>query len=204
MAMNSKNLSFTFLLALFVFLGLPNTSAQGFDFYSRIDDNGDAISQRLIKRHLQDYETFRDFGASCRTEHPWLDASAMNQEILDEISRNEFGKLLELHQKSTGNSMTSAQLEPLRKCLYNSYQEVKNRSQNEQRTLEVASNIGLFMDGDTKNSDFDIIADIDKINAIIFTKHEKYSGNTNKTLDLLEKFLNGEEPEKLQNFQNNS
>ena len=45
------------------------------------------------------------------------------------------------------------------------------------------------MDGNTKNSDFDIVADIEKINEIIFTSHSKYDGTKNNASKLIDNFL---------------
>lgn len=57
--------------------------------------------------------------------------------------------------------------------------------------LEQVGNMGLYMDGDSSNSDYDIIADIDKINAILFTETEKYKGVSNKTKASFAGFLAG-------------
>lgn len=58
------------------------------------------------------------------------------------------------------------------------------------------------MDGSVKNSDFDIIKDIEKINAIIFTVPFKYDGQENNNEDLLDKFLNGDEASSLSESNN--
>ena len=55
------------------------------------------------------------------------------------------------------------------------------------------------MDGDTKNSDFDLITDIEKINAIIFTTPMPYVGEKNKNSDFLRDFLAGKKPNSLWN-----
>lgn len=47
------------------------------------------------------------------------------------------------------------------------------------------------MDGDTTNSDYDIIADIEKINSIIFSKNIKYSGEKNTSAKSFHDFLLG-------------
>lgn len=57
--------------------------------------------------------------------------------------------------------------------------------------LEQVGNLGLYMDGNTSNSDYDIIADIDKINAILFTETEKYKGVTNTAKSSFAGFLAG-------------
>lgn len=45
------------------------------------------------------------------------------------------------------------------------------------------------MDGDTSNSDYDIVADIKKINAIIFKKEINYKGSPNNTKKLLNDYV---------------
>lgn len=47
------------------------------------------------------------------------------------------------------------------------------------------------MDGDTTNSDYDIISDIGKINMIIFSKDIKYSGEKNNSSSAFQNFLAG-------------
>lgn len=47
------------------------------------------------------------------------------------------------------------------------------------------------MDGDTTNSSYDIIADIEKINGIIFSTPIKYSGVRNSAAKSLSKILDG-------------
>lgn len=61
MRMKWKNFSIAFLLAQLFFLCINTISAQGLDFYSRIDDAGDSLAGQLTTRHLQDYGTFRNF-----------------------------------------------------------------------------------------------------------------------------------------------
>lgn len=47
------------------------------------------------------------------------------------------------------------------------------------------------MDGDTTNSDYDIITDIEKINMIIFSKDIKYGGERNNSSSAFRDFLAG-------------
>lgn len=64
-------------------------------------------------------------------------------------------------------------------CLIDRYDAIKAQTRDEQKNMENWSFIGLYMDGDTTNSDYDIVADIDKINSIIFSENLKYSGAKN-------------------------
>ena len=64
-------------------------------------------------------------------------------------------------------------------CLVNSYSALTARTQREQATIENLSSLGLYMDGDTGNSDYDLLTDIQKINSVIFSQDIKYEGATN-------------------------
>lgn len=44
----------------------------------------------------------------------------------------------------------------------------------DENALSSAGILGIYTDGDTENSDYDIVADIEKINAILFTEKLDY------------------------------
>lgn len=76
--------------------------------------------------------------------------------------------------KSRNVSLDTTSALNLAQCLAYSYKEIKDNARNNQTMLERVGSIGLYMDGDAGNSDYDIINDIDKINKIIFIEEEKY------------------------------
>lgn len=167
------------------------------------------LAKNLTKRHLEDYKTFRNFGKNCRGEIAWLDTKPIDQELLDEVSANNYTKLISYyHQAESKSGLTTEELPAIGSCLAQTYSEIKNRANSEQQTIENTKNIGIYMDGSVKNSDFDIIKDIEKINAIIFTVPFAYDGKKNNSEDLLKKFLNGDKPNTLsdddQNQENNT
>ena len=47
------------------------------------------------------------------------------------------------------------------------------------------------MDGNTANSDYDIVADVEKINALIFTEELKYNGTKNMGKKSLSNLISG-------------
>ena len=53
------------------------------------------------------------------------------------------------------------------------------KARNDMSTYEKVSSMGVYMDGDTSNSDYDILSDIQKINGIIFTETLTYNGVRN-------------------------
>lgn len=90
-------------------------------------------------------------------------------------------------------------------CLNNAYQKMRSNAVEQQNTIEYIGNSNVFMDGSLENSDFDIIDDIEKINKIIFTEPNKYSGTKNPTGKSLLDFLQGKKAPELQgNTENNN
>lgn len=67
--------------------------------------------------------------------------------------------------------------------------QARDRLQAE--SLEITGSISIFSDGSRENSDFDILEDIEKINAIVFSSEEKYHGSVNITAKSLKQFLSG-------------
>lgn len=197
--MKWKNFSIAFLLAQLFFLCINTISAQGLDFYSRIDDAGDSLAGQLTTRHLQDYGTFRNFWKNCRGEVAWLDTKPIDQALLEEVSIGNLSKLVQLSGNDGKNVPNTDEIQKLSNCLATTYLDLQERALSEQNTLENVNSVGVYMDGSTKNSEFDIIKDIDKINAIIFTVPFKYEGVENNSEDLLKKFLNGDKPNVLTN-----
>lgn len=79
----------------------------------------------------------------------------------------------------------------LAECISTSYQDLKELAANNQENLERVGSIGLYTDGETGNSDYDIINDISKINKIIFIEEEKYTGTKNIARISLARYLAG-------------
>lgn len=57
--------------------------------------------------------------------------------------------------------------------------------------LESVGNVGLYLDGDTANSDYDLLADITRINSIIFKEKYDYTGTRNATSRAIADMLAG-------------
>lgn len=114
--------------------------------------------------------------------------------MLVELTRLQYTKILALINSKKQNStieLDSPQFMALTSCLSTTYKQIVADSNRQQSQLETTSMIGVYMDGDTKNSDFDIIDDIKKIDAIIFTTPSSYNGQKNPTKTALENFLSG-------------
>ncbi len=68
-------------------------------------------------------------------------------------------------------------------CLTDTYSKMGAiAAQSEERASKMGL-IGLYTDGDTANSDYDILSDIEKINSILFTQKLDYIGKKNMSFD---------------------
>ncbi len=187
------------MLALFIIFSVPNNlHAESLGFYSKIDDAGDSLATQLTQRRLQDFSSFREFGKSCRGEVAWLDTQPINQEMLEDLEKGNIEKFTRMAK----TPLSTEELQKLTSCLNSTYARIKDSAKEQQKTLEDSASIGLYMDGNTSNSDFDIITDIEKINAIIFTKPDTYNGTANAASNTIADFLKGKTPEILNKTSN--
>lgn len=160
----------------------------GLDFYTTIDESSDSLHTQIVNKHLNDTPSLDTFAAWC--PGAWvLAGGATTPQILSDIANGRYTTLISIINTNNKWGMSMDAFQELTSCLTNRYQWVESQSSKEQNNLEQLSSIGLYSDGDTSNSDYDIIADIDKINAIIFSTPEKYTGVKNNAKDALSKFL---------------
>lgn len=201
--MSIKIFPFPFSLVVFLFFIFPTFPlyAGVLDFYSDIDDAGESLSKNLVTRQLSDYGTFRDFGKRCRGQSSWLDTEPLSESLLKQVNEWVYTDLMVIAQRKK-ISITTTEFNTLVSCLRESYQEIQSDARTEQNAIDTVGSIGLYNDGDTSNSDFDIIDDINKINTIIFKEDLKYEWRTNPTSKSLTNFLRGNTPSKL--FSSNS
>jgi hypothetical protein len=120
----------------------------------------------------------------------WLDTARMEQRILDEIWSGYYGTLTSLAAKNRV-TLTTESLQNLAECLYESYGKVQLWALGQYESLSTMGSMGLYMDGDTANSDYDIISDIEKINHLIFTENIPYDGKANSSKRNLSNLISG-------------
>ncbi len=167
------------------------------DFYSQIDDAGNTMANMLTSRHLKKYPTYQGFGKECRNETPWLDTEPLNEKDLQ-------GNLVEFLGKTArkkNKKLDIGEMNQLATCLQSTYQNMQTRAVRQQDDIIVAGSYGSYMDGSLKNSDYDIIDDINKINKIIFKDNIKYLGTSNLNQTSLLDFLKGGEVKELSDGQ---
>ena len=162
----------------------------GFDLYNQIDDSVDSVSAGLTTTRVKQYATFQGFGSNCRKPISGFDQTPMNEKLLQDIIAGNYGGLSMLLTQNHIN-MDSVSFMNLVGCFSDTYNKMQQYSTKEESSLSHVGNIGLYTDGDTSNSDYDIIADIQKINSIIFSERYTYVGTKNMGKTSLNNLLSG-------------
>lgn len=156
----------------------------GLDFYSRIDDAWDSLAQNLVNRRLNEKWNYSSLGCNV----PWLNGQRIDQRLLDELMLGNYTSLnkILLAKKISIDSPTQSKVV---QCLTEKYSDLQKSAHLDQNTLETVWNIWLYMDWDLINSDYDIVSDITKINAIIFKEKYDYKGTKNASARAISNML---------------
>jgi hypothetical protein len=163
-------------------------------FYSRIHNNIDATTDILRKKQLSSFKTFAGYGRECRQPLAWLDIEPMNEWVLRALT---YGDLTPLSQfmaknKTLGTSDTVA-FQNAANCLTDTYRKMGEVAVASEKSASAIGLIGLYTDGDTANSDYDIVSDIEKIDSILFTQKLDYTGKKNMSLESFMKLARWED-----------
>jgi hypothetical protein len=152
----------------------------GIDFYSRIDDAWDAHINLLIRNRLSKYRSFWWFWRNCRGKADWIDNEHFDESIILGLKSWDYSWLLNLAKKKNISIQTDTLIQ-IGQCLIESYDTIVTESINEDMAISVVGNAGIYADGDKDNSDYDLLSDIERINTILFSNPEKYTGVKNTT-----------------------
>ena len=158
----------------------------GLDFYSRIDDAGDRLAQGIVDIRLKNKKTYASLGCGAK----WLGSEPIDGQLLEDLTGGNYALLLRIaSQKNV--TLTTPALSSLSQCLAEKYNDIQKAAHEDGNTLENVGNIGLYTDGDTANSDYDLVADITRINSIIFREKYDYNGTKNGTAGAIGRLLAG-------------
>ncbi len=164
----------------------------GFNFYTMIDEGTEKMTEGIENKMLQERRTYGWLMRSnpCRNNTPWILWLPIDRKLLEETTNGLYSRLIMLARSRNVNLDTNSAVK-LAECISTSYQDLKELAANNQENLERVGSIGLYTDGETGNSDYDIINDISKINKIIFIEEEKYTGTKNIARISLARYLAG-------------
>lgn len=162
------------------------------DFYSQIEQGNYSITQKLVNTRLRAYKDMNEFVASCWFWIKFPPNTPVNQEVLGKLLDGDYSWLSVLLKNSTVNS--TDQYSALTKCLSSKYSDIVRNGEQDVDNLRTLSSVWVYTDGSTDNSDYDIIADINKINDIIFIEKIGYNSNRNIGKLALQDILTGNVP----------
>lgn len=162
----------------------------GLDFYTRIDESSNSIHNQIIRKHLASTPNLDSFAKWCPGAYA-LKWARTTSTMLDEMESMDYSSFSKIANENGQTSMSLEGFQALTSCVSNRYQLLKDQSTDEQESLEHLSSLGLYSDGDTSNSDYDIVADIDKINMILFSTPLEYDGVKNNSKKAFQNFIAG-------------
>lgn len=153
----------------------------GLDFYTKIDEGSFKVLQKTVNKRLQENPMLNQFGKKCVAAELLLNNIPTTSATLDAIENGDYTSFTEKiiqNTKGKGNISTDT-FSHLTKCITEEYKNTKKDAQKETDARVNISYLGLYMDGDKSNSEYDIITDIEKINWLIFSEDLKYDGTVN-------------------------
>ncbi len=198
----------TFSIFIGIFFIIPSLFAEegyigeslGIDFYTRIDEGSYSINQKIVTKKIDDQtkSKTKNIYKQCiatkllaQSKKEISVTSAKTQDILDQLDRLEYAGFIQLLKDHGMTQITTDQFQETTRCLSNEYAKLRSDATNEQSRMETLASLGLYMDNDTNNSEYDILADIGKINGIIFSETLKYTGVKNTSAGALSRYLDG-------------
>ncbi len=157
----------------------------GFDFYTKIDEGSFKVHQKTVNKRLQENPMLNQFGKKCVAAELLLNNIPTTSATLDAIENGDYKWFTEKiiqnmkADQNAGNTISTNTFVNLTQCITNEYKNLKKDAQKETDARVSISYLGLYMDGDKNNSEYDIITDIEKINWLIFSQDLKYEGTPN-------------------------
>ncbi|NUJ97748.1 hypothetical protein HGA92_03085 [Candidatus Gracilibacteria bacterium] len=161
----------------------------GIDIYNTIDEGIDEYEEKMYE-----YE-FTEQGEKTITEKinnilviKGYSPCIKNLDIdsIEEIKNGDINTLKSSIDEKCLNKDKNISYDTLKSYMYlvkEISDNIKEESQEKTKKTYEISRIGLYSDGDTNNSPFDLINDIKEIEKIIFIQESEYNGEENSDLD---------------------
>jgi hypothetical protein len=164
--------------------------SMGLDFYTQIDRGHYAVRKQLIEKRLTEYVWLDDFIKSCATQIELQDNAPLDIAILQSVRSGIYTDLTKLFLKyDATSSVDTSRFVNLINCINSKYDTLNESVEKQIQDTYTIASIGIYTDGTTSNSDYDIISDINAINDILFSEKITYNGTKNigrlSLLDLL-------------------
>ncbi len=144
------------------------------DFYTQIEQWNYTIQQKLLNTRLKEYKDTNDFISKCG-----INAKMKNGVPLSKIIDKNGIVFSGVTSSVEAKDLTTDSLIILLRCINETYAGVQASAGKQVDNMRKIASIGIYTDGSTDNSDYDIVSDIAKINDIIFTQKISYNGTKN-------------------------
>jgi hypothetical protein len=166
----------------------------GTDFYSRIDQGRYTIRTKMIEKRLSEWKDANEFVSECGVGATEVFRSGVKLNA-DDIDALIGGNLEKIHDRVNpdflANGYNTDALVRLSRCILDKHRAISDDNEKTIKNMEKVSMIGLYLDGSTENSDYDIVADIGAINRILFESPVTYNGTKNSSSNAFSDILSG-------------
>lgn len=169
----------------------------GLDLYKKVEKGMVSLNTTLESRLLKGSGKAinEQLGAVCKTSSGeatlCLDGQDFTSEQLALIANGQLGAI-SLHIKGGVSSFDTDTLLAIQSKLKKYADDMKSTIKQDQETLTRLMSTNLYADGDTNNSSYDILYDMERINRVIFSQEINYQGVVNREADALDLFSAGE------------
>lgn len=151
----------------------------GTDIYRRIDEGHMKLQKQLIGKRLEGSarKINEIIGKVCGGDYCLRDMPDFTAVELDNIAEGGVGDII-LHMRPGTGMDTDLEMK-IRKIIIRHYDKIQQEVSIEQQKLQTVGSIGLFTDGDTDNSSYDLMYDLEQIHNVIFAHEIPYDGTAN-------------------------
>jgi hypothetical protein len=160
----------------------------GTDLYRKVDasfgkTNTILASKRIVGSNIRMNAVIRSKCGS--SDWDFLKVGQdFTQEELEQMSQNSLSPIfsrMTVPLGKDGMSVNTDLLNCVQKVIKSDYSQVVLEAAQESKTLSSIGGLGLYTDGSTENSSFDLIKDLEQIHDIIFSKELPYTGSPNNS-----------------------
>jgi hypothetical protein len=161
----------------------------GTDLYRRVDANFAKVGDTLASKRIAGSNTRMNAairskcstGGAANFLKPGQD---FTQKELQSISNGILSPIFDrmtIPVGGDGIGLGTDLLECVQWVIKSDYSRILSESAREAQTLSNIGGLGLYTDGSTENSSFDLVADLEQIHDIIFSKELPYKGSPNNS-----------------------
>lgn len=171
----------------------------GTDLYRKIDVGQGEVTKKLIGKRItgSNARINKTIQAACfkagSTSKPFLKPGQEFTE--DEFAAIESGSYYPIFSKiavpvgTNGSKLDTDILDCVQQSIARDFSKIKTEVAYEQRTLSRIGSIGIYTDGSLQNSSFDLMKDLERVHAVIFSKDIPYEGTANMSAQSAKNFF---------------